>query len=157
MCDLFALTKRTIHLAVLDGIDVLYVEKLRGHDKPEPPTRVGGRVSARTTALGKALLAYSDDETVEQCLRVAPSHRTLHTILLPHLFREELATVRLAGVAYDHEEVRLGLTCVAAPIIRRGQPVGSLSVSGNAHDFDPGALAPRLVATANAIAMRLVS
>lgn len=156
MCDLFGLTGKTIHLAVLDGTDVLYVEKLEGHDQPAAPTRVGGRVTARTTALGKAMLAYSDPAVIEATLSVPPTHPTPYTIVLPRLLLDELAAVRRSGVAIDREEVRLGLTCVAAPVLRRGQPVGALSVSGLSREFDPMAIAQRVQATANRIAAQLV-
>jgi len=157
MCDLFSATRKTVHLAVLDDGDVLYVEKLQGHDQVRAPTRVGGRVSARTTALGKAILAFSAPADIEDALTRSPSLRTPHTILLPNLFLEELEKVRRTGVAYDREEVKIGLTCVAAPIISLGEPVGALSVSGNTESFDPASVAQRVRATANAIGAQLAS
>jgi DNA-binding IclR family transcriptional regulator len=155
MCELFSLTQRTVHLAVLDGTDVLYIEKLQGHDQPNAPTRVGGRVSARTTALGKAMLAFSSPATIEAALRVAPTLHTQYSIVLPEVFYQELAEVRRAGFAFDREEVRLGLTCVAAPILRNGMAAGAVSISGSSPGFDPVAVARRTRAIADAIAARL--
>jgi DNA-binding IclR family transcriptional regulator len=157
MCDLFSTIRKTIHLAVLVDGDVLYVEKLQGHDQVRAPTRVGGKVSASTTALGKAILAFSAPAVVEDALKKSPSLRTPHTILLPSLLLEELETVRREGVAYDREEVMIGLTCVAAPIMSLGEPVGALSVSGNTEKFDPTSVAQRVRATANTIGSQLTS
>jgi DNA-binding IclR family transcriptional regulator len=151
MCELYKATQRVVHLAVLEGTDVLYLEKLQGHDAGSIPTRVGGRVAARTTALGKAMLAYSHPDVVEQALNTSPLLHTGFTIVLPRLFEEELNQVRRTGIAYDREEVRLGLRCVAAPIFRRGEVLGAVSVCGLTGQFDPVAAAPRVIATAKAI------
>jgi len=151
LCDLHRVTSRTVHLAVLDGTDVLYVEKLQGHEQPGAPTRVGSRIAARTTALGKAMLAFSPPEAVALALTVSPSRRTPYTIESPQLFYRELGEVRRVGYAFDREEVRIGLTCVAAPIVRGGQAIAALSVSGAAHSFDPDSLARRVRSTATAI------
>ena len=155
MCELFSVTQRTVHLAVLEGTDVLYLEKLQGHEQPNAPTRVGGRVSARTTALGKAMLAFSPPAMIEAALRVPPTLRTQYSIVLPELFYSDLAEVRRAGFAFDREEVRLGLTCVAAPILRKGMAVGAISISGASPGFDPAAVARRTRATADTIAAKL--
>src|SRR5882757_2772111 len=56
--DLRDATHETVHLAVLDGSEVLYVEKLVGHHGPPLHSRVGGRLPAHCTAVGKALLAF---------------------------------------------------------------------------------------------------
>jgi DNA-binding IclR family transcriptional regulator len=151
MCELHTVTQRVVHLAVLEGTDVLYLEKLQGHEAFSVPTRVGGRVAARTTALGKALLAYSHPDVVERALNTSPLLRTGFTIVIPRLFEEELDQVRRTGVAFDHEEVRLGLSCVAAPIMRRGEILGAVSLCGPTGQFDAVAVAPRVVATAKAI------
>ena len=156
MCELFTLTQRTVHLAVLDETDVLYIEKLQAHEQPDVPTRVGGRVSARTTALGKAMLAFSPPSMVEAALRVPPALRTKYSIVVPEVFHQELAEVRRVGIAFDREEVRLGLTCVAAPILRRGTAVGAISISGPSGGFDPAAIARRTRTTADAIAAQLI-
>jgi DNA-binding IclR family transcriptional regulator len=155
LCELFSVTQRTVHLAVLDGTDVLYLEKLQAHEQPNAPTRVGGRVSARTTALGKAMLAFSPPATVEAALRVPPTLRTQYSIVLPKIFHSELTEVRRTRFAFDREEARLGLTCVAAPILRKGTAVGAISISGPPPAFDPAAVARRTREAADAIARKL--
>ena len=155
MCELFLHLQQVVHLAVLQGTDVLYLEKLHGHDRLASPSRVGGRVSARTTALGKAILAFSPTSVIHKALTVAPALRTGYTILHPQLFLEELDDVRRKGVSFDREEVRIGLTCVAAPILLRGEPLGAISASGRTGAFDPVAAAARVKAVADAIAKRM--
>lgn len=156
MCDLHRFTSRTVHLAVLDGIDVLYVEKLQGRDRPFAPTRVGSRVSARTTALGKAILAFSPPKAVAAALLLPPCPRTPYSILSPDLFRQELQEVRRVGFALDREEARIGVTCVAAPIVRGDLAIAAISVTGAAHSFDPMSIAGRVRDAAAAISRGLV-
>ena len=71
MEDLRAATKAMVHLAVLDGGDVLYLERLAGHDAAPTPSRVGGRSPAHCTAVGKAILAFSDEHAVIKALAKA--------------------------------------------------------------------------------------
>jgi DNA-binding IclR family transcriptional regulator len=155
MCELQNLTNRTVHLAVLDGCEVLYIEKVQGHKPVAAPTRVGGRVPARNTALGKAILAYSPDSAVERVLAANAVPRTRYSIASPRVFREELAEIRRSGYAFDREESKLGLTCVAAPILRSGEALAAISISGTVGDFDPDRIARRVRATADAIAAKL--
>jgi IclR family KDG regulon transcriptional repressor len=61
--DLYELTHETVHLAVLDGIDVHCVEKVYGHRRSPIRSRVDGLLPGHSTALGKVLLAYSPAET----------------------------------------------------------------------------------------------
>lgn len=137
LLDLYEKTHETVHLAVLDGEHILYVEKIFGHDRVKSPSRVGGRVPAACSALGKALLAFSDAETVElACRRLRPV--TPNTIVSPRLFIKELQMVQNQGVAFDRDEASPGLTCVAAPIMSRdGRGVAAVSVSGPSKRFRP--------------------
>jgi DNA-binding IclR family transcriptional regulator len=64
MADLREATHQTIHLAVLDGTEVVYVEILHREGAPRLPSRVGGRLPAHATGVGKALLAASDPDVI---------------------------------------------------------------------------------------------
>ncbi len=131
MTDLCTATGATVQLAVLDGSDVVYLEILVGRDAPDLPSRVGGRVPAHATAVGKAILAFSPAPTVEAALRARLAPLSPHTIVAPGLLRRELGTVRESGVAYDREESGLGIVCAAVPVTDRdGAAVAALSVSG---------------------------
>jgi IclR family acetate operon transcriptional repressor len=65
MLELAQATGQTVHLAVLDGTDVVYVQILRGRNSPPLPSRVGGRLPAYATGVGKALLAYASEDTLD--------------------------------------------------------------------------------------------
>ena len=155
MSDLVERSQQTVHLAVLDGVDVLYLEKLFGHRATRAPSRVGGRVPAACCGLGKAMLAHSSPALVNEVLSTGLERRTPYTISMRRLFVEELAEIRRVGLAFDREEAVLGLTCVAAPILKDGAAVAALSVTGPTVSFDPTDLASRLRLTATAIAAEL--
>jgi DNA-binding IclR family transcriptional regulator len=151
LSDLFALSRSVVHLGVLDGTDVLYVDKIQGSSGVKVPTVVGGRVPASCSGLGKAMLPFGHREVVEQILHDGLRRRTRHSIAAPGLFVAELQRVREHGVAFDREEAALGLTCVAAPIIWRGRSIAAISTSGPTGRFDPGMLAARVKAAAHEI------
>jgi DNA-binding IclR family transcriptional regulator len=155
LSDLYELTHETVHLAVLEGIEVLYVEKLYGHNKVRTPSQVGGRVPAHCSALGKAMLAYADEATVAKVIAGGLDARTPYTIVVPSLFRAEIDAVRREGVAFDREEATLGLTCVAAAVFRDGRAVAAVSVSGHSSRFVPAAIAGAVRKAATGIAAEL--
>jgi DNA-binding IclR family transcriptional regulator len=121
--ELHRATGLVVHLAVLDGPDVVYLEKIGDR---AIPTRVGGRQPAHCTAVGKAILAYCD-ENAEVDLRV---RKTKYSISSGAQLAIELAKVRAHGVAFEREESLLGLGCVAAPIGSPGEAVAAVSVCG---------------------------
>lgn len=134
---LYELTRQTVHMAVLDGHQVVYLNKLHGIHAVRAPSRIGGRAPAYCTAVGKVLLAYAPS-TAEEVLAGELPQWTPHTITDPKALRRALAEARATGVAYDHEEILPGLNCIAAPVIGpMGMPVAALSVSGPTTHFDP--------------------
>lgn len=131
MSDLRDATRHTVHLAVLDGTDVLYLEVLRGSDAPALPTRVGGRWPAHATAVGKAILAHCHPDLVETFLTAAMPKLSTRTMNSPGLLAAELDRIRERGVSHDFEESKAGLVCVASPVVDAdGEVVGGISVSG---------------------------
>lgn len=151
LSDLFASSRTVVHLAVLDGIDVLYVDKIQGNTTVKVPTVVGGRIPASCSALGKAMLPFGHRDRIEKILEAGLRRRTRHSIAAPGLFLSELQQVRQNGFAFDREEAALGLTCVAAPIIWNGRSIAAISTSGPTGRFDPAVLAARVKAAANEI------
>jgi DNA-binding IclR family transcriptional regulator len=131
MEDLYESTRATVHLAVLEGEDVLYVEMLSGHRKVPTPSRVGGRMPAHATGVGKVLLAYRDDRLARLAREtISLPAVTPHTITDPRRLRAELLAVRRQGIAHDREEAAEGLVCIAAPLlVARDRAVAGLSVS----------------------------
>jgi DNA-binding IclR family transcriptional regulator len=140
--DLQAATHHSVHLGILEGSDVVILEKLWGHGAPALPTRVGGRMPAHCTAAGKALLAFAPEKTVEEIIGRGLERHTGRTIVVPELFRQELATVRTAHWALETEENLAGTRCVAAPIRGSGRAIAAVSVSGPVHKFDVSRVVP---------------
>lgn len=126
-------TGMVAHLAVLDGRDVLYLDKVGGRFAAVLPTRLGGRMPAHSTALGKAILAAHDPSIVDAAFRARLPKLTPHTIGDIDGLHRELAQIRLRhGIAVDNEESVPGIACVAAPLPGRGSPMAALSLSGRA-------------------------
>lgn len=137
LADAYGLTRQTVHLAVLVGTEVVYLNKLHGHLQGRMPSRIGGRVPAYCTAVGKMLLSYEPD-CVEDVVAAGLVAWTPHTITDPDALRAELRQVRQRGVAFDREEITRGLNCIAAPIMSsRGRPVAGMSMSGPVGRFRP--------------------
>ncbi|WNM31679.1 IclR family transcriptional regulator [Streptomyces sp. Li-HN-5-11] len=136
LADLYELTRETVHLAVLHDTHVAYLAKLYGHRSASVPSRIGGRLPAHATAVGKALLAY-DVDAAEQALRQPLRRFTDRTITDPDELSAELDRIRSTGVAFDDEEHQPGLTCVAVPVLSRGgRAVAALSVAGRLGHID---------------------
>lgn len=131
MADLRQATGHTVHLAVREGREVVYIEILRGRESVQLPSRVGGRMPAHATGVGKALLAYADPSTVEEILASPLEQMGPRTLTSPHDLRVELESVRTHGVAYEQEESTAGVCCAAGTILREnGEPLAAISVSG---------------------------
>ncbi|TFD52278.1 IclR family transcriptional regulator [Cryobacterium frigoriphilum] len=144
LMELYETAHQTVHLAVLHGTDVIYLNKLFGHRPLRSPSRIGGRVPAYCTGVGKVLLAYNFENT-ELTLARPLSAWTPKTITDPDKFRAALAKIRAEGIGYDDEESVLGLSCVAAPILGpNGKPIAALSISGQTGKFSPASQAHTL-------------
>ncbi len=128
---LVAACQETVQLAILDGMEVVYLAKEDGTRPVRLVSSVGQRLPAHATALGKALLAGLADEELAARLagaRLAPL--TPRTIVSARRLRDELARVRRDGHALDDEETLEGLCCVAAPVRGPGgQVVAAMSIS----------------------------
>jgi DNA-binding IclR family transcriptional regulator len=92
---------------------------------------VGALLPLHATALGKALLAYLDDELVSDLAGEGLARLTGHTHVAPAALRRELAAVRDVGYAVEREEALLGEGGIAAPIFdRRTEPIGAVGIAG---------------------------
>jgi DNA-binding IclR family transcriptional regulator len=137
--ELHRATGLVAHLAVLDGPDVVYLDKIGDRMADAIPTRVGSRHPAHCTAVGKAILAYGDDAQVDLQVRM-----TKYSLCTGSQLDAELTKVRAHGVAFEREESLLGFGCVAAPIGAPGEAVAAVSVCGpmNRMMFDQRLTAP---------------
>jgi DNA-binding IclR family transcriptional regulator len=122
----------TGHLAVLDGGEAIYIEKVETHRALRIPSAVGQGYPAHATSLGKVLLAHLPLEEV----RAIANERglaacTVSTITSLERLESELATIREQGYAVDNEEYDDGLRCIGAPIKdHTGQVVAAIGVGG---------------------------
>ncbi|KQW47362.1 IclR family transcriptional regulator [Nocardioides sp. Root1257] len=119
--DLYGATLATVHLAVRDGTDVLYVDRLAGHASVPVVSSVGSRLPMHATGVGKVLLAHAPLE-VQHAVLADLSRITPYTITQPGLLRRQLAKVLRDGYASTTEEMSLGACSLAVPI-RRGPDV----------------------------------
>jgi DNA-binding IclR family transcriptional regulator len=155
--DLSWRTGLVAHLGILDGADVHYLDKLGGPGAAALPSRVGGRVPAHTTAIGKALLAWLPPEDVDELTGGRLERRTPRSIAtLPALHRE-LSRIRLRrGIAFESEEAVPGHGCVAAAVRGTGTPLAAISLCGPAASTVLERVAPLVAATAREISRRLL-
>jgi DNA-binding IclR family transcriptional regulator len=152
MQDLYEATRENVHLAVLDGREALYIERITGRRASRVVTRRGGRGPLHATGVGKILLAYAPKELVAEVLSSNLKRYSAHTIVLPAQLRRQLAEARRTGLAYAIEEVTLGSVSVAAPIFSApGTVVAALALVVRSTRKDVKRLAPAVRATANSL------
>ncbi len=144
-------TGLTVHLAVLDGAEIIYLDKIGGRLSLRVPSRVGGRAPATCTSAGKVLLAYAGESALADLLSQPLPMLTGVSIGTERRLRSELAHIQDRGVAFDREESARGLTCVAAPVGTPGSPIASVSVCGPVGRINPEHLVGPVRATAQAV------
>jgi DNA-binding IclR family transcriptional regulator len=133
-------TMSVVHLGVLDRGEVLCLSKVVA-DEFEIPTHEGGRLPAHCTGLGKALLAFAEDEEVEHAVARGLERLTENTIVDEERLYAELEAVRRRGFALDREEAGLGHACVAAPIRGSGRAIAAVSATLTVGHLDAGSRA----------------
>jgi DNA-binding IclR family transcriptional regulator len=126
--------RETVNLAILEAGKVVYLEILEGTQSIRMAARPGQRDFAHSTAIGKAILAYSPDSEVEGVIRryglPALTNSTLTTV---ERLKAELAQVRETGYAVDNIENEVGVRCVGAPVFNHeGNVIAGISISGPA-------------------------
>ncbi len=158
MRDLQQATGDTVHLAVLDRAEVVYLQILRGRGTRVLPSRVGGRMPAHATGVGKAILAFSPHSVASALIAVGLERRTARTIVAPGALHRELARIRDRGVSFDREESGPGIVCAASPVFGPGGAVlAALSVTGWSSRLDLDRVAPAVRTAALALSRQLGS
>jgi IclR family transcriptional regulator, KDG regulon repressor len=131
-------TGETVHLSVLDGIDVIYIDKI---DSPQPVrsyTAVGGRAPAYAVATGKAMLAFQPDGYLRRYESAIQRHTQATLASLPAL-QEELQKIVRLGYAINCGEWRESVGGVAVAIFdAMDHPIAALGVSGPMERLPPG-------------------
>ncbi|MFE1952759.1 IclR family transcriptional regulator [Streptomyces sp. NPDC059524] len=125
--DLYGATLATVHMAVREGMDVVYLDRLRGNRSVPVVSKVGSHLPLYATGVGKVLLAYAPPEIQRTVLReLAPITR--HTIVQPGVLRRQLRQVLDRGYAVTNEEMSLGACSIAVPIRHDEEVVAALGV-----------------------------
>lgn len=128
--SLSELTKESVHLSLLDGSDVIYIDKVDSLEPVQAYSHVGGRAPAHCVATGKALLAWQSASDLEQRSKNLQSFSE-HTITEPARFLSEMEQIRKQGFAVNLGEWRDSVWGIAAAIRgARGTVVGAVGISG---------------------------
>lgn len=123
--DLYSLTRETAQLAIRDGSDALYIDRVYSSKRVPRASRVGGRLPLHATAVRKVLLAYEEEWIREALLQHPLKAVSARTHVDPARLREELSRVKEQGYAITVEEVRAGACSIAVPVFHRDGPVGA--------------------------------
>jgi DNA-binding IclR family transcriptional regulator len=119
------------HLAVPDGDQGVYIQKVEAPGLIKIDTYVGRRMDLHCTAVGKVILAFGPADLLERLLAKQVYIRyTRNTITSPKQLQREIARVRKLGYAVDDEEEELAVRCVAVPVHHAGRFIAGLSVPG---------------------------
>ena len=131
LLGLAELTHESASLAALDGADVVYVARVPVRRIMSINVSIGTRVPAHATSMGRALLAWAPEPTVERVIAESGLRRlTAHTVTDPAAFRAALREVRALGYALVAGELEEGLISVSAPVRdRTGRVVAALASS----------------------------
>jgi IclR family transcriptional regulator, pca regulon regulatory protein len=158
-------TGYTVNMAILDDLDIVYVERCRsaraGQREIDLNLHVGSRLPAYCTSLGKVLLAFLPaGEQEERVGRVEFTRRGPNTLTSRGALLQELRRVRAAGFALNNEELAYGLRSIAAPILsHEGVAVAGINLAVHSSMVSTAhlgeRLSPVLVRTAAEISARL--
>lgn len=155
-------TGETVHLGVLNELEVVYLEKLPGHHAIGlMSSTVGGRTPAYCTGVGKVLLAYQEPALVQAHFSQTGLYRYT-TVTIPNVdqLMSHLKQIRKQGYGFDRGEHEAEVRCVAAPIFDiKDKVIAAISVSGPAGRLEPleanHSLIERTLRAAAAISARL--
>ncbi|MCC5575330.1 MULTISPECIES: IclR family transcriptional regulator [Microtetraspora] len=121
--DLFSLTQETSHIAIREGNEALYVDRVYSSKRVPRASRIGGRLPLHATAVGKVLLAYEEPWFREAYLHGDLEARTVRTHVDPAGLADELAQIAEQGYAITLEEARAGACSIAVPVAGRSDQV----------------------------------
>ncbi|MGP4018931.1 IclR family transcriptional regulator [Saccharopolyspora sp. 5N708] len=154
--DLHQITRGNVHLAVRDGLEVVYVEALRARVRNPVSSRVGDRWPMHATGTGLVLLAHATADLQEQVLQSSLERFTQLTVVDPAELRRRLAHVRQTGVAVARGQITLPDLVVAVPVLGPdGEITAAISVVVETEDARPRELAALLTQASRSISRAL--
>lgn len=121
----------TVNVGVLNGTDIVYLNKVVSQSPLRIEAQTGARFPAHCTALGKAILAYLPVEQLENYLENSPFNMiTQDSLASPEDAKKALAEVRKQGYSWSDQELFEGITCIGAPVFdRRGKVFAAISIA----------------------------
>jgi DNA-binding IclR family transcriptional regulator len=120
----------TVHLAILDNSDIVYIDKQETQRTVRMYSAVGKRGPAHCTGVGKVLLAHLPQEEIDRIIKKGLRRYTKKTITSPSELKKHLETVRKRGYAVDDTEHEKEIRCVACPIRdHRGKVIAAISLT----------------------------
>ncbi len=124
-------TNETVHLAVREGDEIVYIDKVESKHTIRMYSRIGARAPLYCTALGKCLLAFGPEELIRNWTsKDTLPQRTPNTIKTGKELAEELKRVREQGYALDREEFEPGIRCIGVPVLnKKGRAISAISIS----------------------------
>ncbi|GAA2107328.1 IclR family transcriptional regulator [Streptomyces synnematoformans] len=154
--DLYEATHENVHLAVRDGLDTVYIERISGRSAVGVRSRVGARWPLHATGVGLVLLAHSSPAVQDEvCARPLVAF-TPHTLSDPVRLRRTLADVRRTGCAVSDRQITEDALSVAAPVRGpRGDVVAAVSLVVHAAGTQPPMLIPAVRLAARGISRAL--
>lgn len=139
MNELALATRETVHLSVLDGNQVIYVQKIESPEPVRAYSEVGGRAPAHCVATGKAILAWQPEPYLKKLAAEGLERYTPHTIVDADDFLREMERVRAHGYAVNRGEWRESVWGIASPIRDSGgRVIAAVGISGPASRIKPG-------------------
>jgi DNA-binding IclR family transcriptional regulator len=154
--DLSQITKENVQLAVREGTEVVFIERIAGSGAVPVLTRVGGRFALTATGVGLVLLAHAPPELQDEVLRKPIKRLTGHTVVDPAQLRRMLADVRTKGFAVSDRQVTADALSVAAPVQDdHGHVVAAVSLVVHHGSVSPRSLTPLVRTSARAISRAL--
>jgi IclR family KDG regulon transcriptional repressor len=157
--DLRGKFNETVHLAVPDGTDIMYVYNLESTHAIRTRSDIGVRKPAYCTAEGQAMLAFQPQDVVDRVIAAGLKPRTPNTITTPDRFLKALAAVRQRGCAIEDEESEVGMVGIAAAIRNdAGEVVASVGIAGPLNRMAKktvATLVPHVIETADLVSARL--
>ena len=154
--DLYEATHENVHLAVRDGLEVVYIERISGRSAVGVRSQVGARWPLHATGVGLALLAHSSADLQEQVVGNPLAAFTPYTVTDPTRLRRILAETRRSGCAVSDRQITDDALSVAAPVRgARGEVVAAVSVVVHAEDAHAQSLVPAVLVAARGISRAL--
>ncbi|MEV3964197.1 IclR family transcriptional regulator [Nocardia sp. NPDC050193] len=151
LLDLAMRTELVVHLAVLDGRSVYLLDKVGWRSAPAVPSRVGSRLPVHCTALGKAMLAWSEPASIEDEFATGVVRRTPRSIGdLGVLYRQLDRVRRENGIAIERGECYPGIGCMSLAVLGASGPIAAISVVSGA-DSSLEHVTPLLIGAVRAV------